>query len=47
MLDAAKDWGIPPWKLDGSPKVLWYARYKVLRETMITAEKAERLKRGK
>jgi len=34
-LDAAHEWGIPPWKIEGGSKVLWYARFEALRTARI------------
>jgi hypothetical protein len=27
VLDAAKDWGIPPWEIAGGNKLIWWERW--------------------
>ena len=31
-MDAAKAWGKPPWEFVGGSSVIWYFRFKVLRD---------------
>lgn len=34
-MDAAKEWGIPPWEIAGGSPVLWFARFEMVREINI------------
>jgi len=43
-LDAAKDWGTPPWKIAGGSKLLWIVRHKVYRSLLI--EVRAKIKKG-
>lgn len=43
MIETAARWYLPPWKVAGGTKTLWYARQDVLRELEIKlAEKQKR-----
>jgi len=45
-LDAAKDWGIPPWQIGGGTRLLWWYRYEARRDEHIKAEELLRKKNG-
>jgi hypothetical protein len=32
VLDAAKDWGRPPWEIAKGSPILWYVRWEITRE---------------
>jgi hypothetical protein len=34
-LDAAKEWGVPPWDIGGGTKLTWWYRFEVRREIEI------------
>jgi hypothetical protein len=34
-LDAATDWGIPPWEIGGGSRLLWWYRYQARRDVML------------
>ncbi len=39
VLEAAKEWGIPPWQVEDEASVLWWQRWQVLREETARARK--------
>ena len=39
MLEAAKDWGVPPWQLEEDATALWMDRWRVMREEMAVEAK--------
>ncbi|RMD64621.1 hypothetical protein D6833_04115 [Candidatus Parcubacteria bacterium] len=49
-LQAAKEWGTPPWELTGGRRITWWLRYCVMSRLQadVAAEQARkaRLKRG-
>lgn len=42
-MEAAQEWNMPPWKVAGGSKTLWFARYEVVREMKI--KRADKLRR--
>ena len=39
VLEAAKEWSIPPWQVEDEASVLWWQRWQVLREETARARK--------
>jgi len=42
-MDAAAKWGMPPWKLVGGSKLLWFVRFEAVRE--MEGRRADKIKR--
>jgi len=35
ILEAAREWGTPPWNITGGSTILWFERWKAFREASI------------
>ena len=46
ILEAAKEWGIPPWQVEDEASLLWWQRWLTLRDETSDARKRQADKAG-
>jgi hypothetical protein len=43
LLEAAKDWGMPPWEIEGKAPTYWLQRWQTYRQARYFAEHPEKM----
>jgi hypothetical protein len=47
LLEAAKEWGVPPWVIEDEISLEWWERWRVLQEERAKTQQAKAPKQGK